>query len=160
VSQVSEPSPALLAGPHPDARDPAHGARGARRRARLAGLAGLAAVTGYVYSLDPDKGGVYPQCPSRVLFGIDCPACGGLRGTNALLRGRIAEALDHNLLLPAYLSFIGLLVGLWLLPLIGRPARTLRPPGWLLVGVLAALGAFTVLRNLPIPALQFLASDA
>ena len=43
--------------------------------------------------MDPDKGGAYPLCPSKALFGVDCPACGGLRGTNALLHGRIGEAL-------------------------------------------------------------------
>ncbi|HEY3143753.1 MAG TPA: DUF2752 domain-containing protein, partial [Acidimicrobiales bacterium] len=94
---------------------------------RFAGAAGLAAATGYVFLLDPDKGGVYPLCPSRVLFGIDCPLCGGLRGTNALLHGRIGEALNHNLLLPLYLGVAAVAMTLWMLPVIGLPERRLHP---------------------------------
>lgn len=133
---------------------------GAARRTRLATLAGLSAVTGYVFLLDPDKGGVYPLCPSRTLFGIDCPACGGLRGTNALLHGRIAEALDHNLLLPFFLGFLAVVLGLWLLPLVGRAERKLPIPRWLAVTAIAVAVAFTVARNLPFPVFDYLASEA
>jgi hypothetical protein len=127
---------------------------------RFAGAAGLAAATGYVFLLDPDKGGVYPLCPSRVLFGIDCPLCGGLRGTNALLHGRIGEALNHNLLLPLYLGVAAVAMTLWMLPVIGLPERRLHPPRWLLATAISVVVAFTVVRNLPIPGLEFLASDA
>jgi hypothetical protein len=123
-------------------------------------LAGFAAFTGYVYLMDPDKGGVYPQCPSRVLLGIDCPACGGLRGTNALLHGRVREALDHNLLLPLLLTAIAVGLGSWMLPLVGRPERQLRVPRWLLVTLAVVVVAFTVARNLPGPRFAYLASDS
>jgi len=127
---------------------------------RVATVVGLAAVTGYVYGADPDSRGVYPPCPSRTLLGLDCPACGGLRGTNALLHGRIGEALDHNLLLPVLLGVAGFTLGLWLLPLVGRPERQLRLPAWLAVGLIGTLVAFAVARNLPFDALSYLASDA
>jgi hypothetical protein len=123
-------------------------------------LAGFAAFTGYVYLMDPDKGGVYPQCPSRVLLGIDCPACGGLRGTNALLHGRVREALDHNLLLPLLLTAIAVGLGSWVLPLVGRPERQVRVPRWLLVTLGVVVVAFTVARNLPGPRFAYLASDS
>jgi hypothetical protein len=126
----------------------------------VATLAGLAAATGYVYLMDPDKGGVYPLCPSKLLLGIDCPACGGLRGTNALLHGRIHEALDHNLLLPLYLVAIAVGIGSWMLPLVGRPERQVHPPRWLVVVVFVVVGAFTIARNLPGPHFAYLASDA
>lgn len=132
----------------------------ARPRARLGTLAGLAVLTGYVYLADPDKGGAYPLCPSRTLFGVDCPACGGLRGTNALLHGRITEALDHNVLLPVFLGFFALLLGMWLLPLVGRPERTFHPPRWLYVTAGVILVAYTVARNLPFTGLDYLASTA
>jgi hypothetical protein len=134
-----------------------HGAETGRGR-RLAALAGATALTGYVYLLDPDKGGAYPLCPSRTLLGIDCPMCGGLRGTNALLHGRIGEALDHNLLLPAILGVLAVLFGFWLLPLIGRPARRLPVPRWLGVAALTALVAFGIARNLPFDSLSYLDS--
>lgn len=133
---------------------------GTSRRARAATLVGVAAATGYVFLADPDNGGAYPLCPSRTLFGIDCPACGGLRGTNALLHGRVAEALDHNLLLPLLLGFMAVALGLWLLPLVGRGAPTIRAPRWLTFAAIGLFAAFTLVRNLPVDGLEFLASDA
>jgi len=127
---------------------------------RVATVVGLAATTGYVYLADPDRRGAYPACPSRSLLGLDCPACGGLRGTNALLHGRIGEALDHNLLLPVLLGVAAFTLGMWLLPLVGRPERQLRLPAWLAVGLVGTLVAFAVARNLPFDALAYLASDA
>jgi hypothetical protein len=97
-------------------------------------------------------------CPSRALFGIDCPACGGLRGTHDLLRGHVGKALDHNLLLPGFLAVLGVVLALWLLPLVGRPARTLSAPRWATLGAVALVAAFTVARNLPLAPLEFLAS--
>jgi hypothetical protein len=129
------------------------------RLGRVLALAGLTAFTGYVYLMDPDKSGVYPLCPSRAIFGIDCPACGGLRGTNALLHGRIREALDHNLLLPLLLATIAIGVGSWMLPLAGRPARSVHLPRWLLVTLGVVFVAFTVTRNLPGAAFDYLASE-
>jgi hypothetical protein len=108
--------------------------------------------------VDPQGGGPYPACPSRLLFGVDCPGCGGLRGTHDLLHGHVVEALDHNLLLPLVLGFMAVAFGRWLLPLVGRPARPLHPPRWALVASLVVVVAFTVLRNLPIPALAWLGS--
>jgi hypothetical protein len=144
--------------------DPAIGAplpRAAPRRwARLAGLSGVAGATVYVGLVDPAAGGAYPVCPSQALFGIDCPACGGLRGTHALLNGDIGGALDHNLLLPLLLTLPAVAVALWLLPLLGRAVPRVRLPRWSLVAAGAAAAGFTVLRNLPVAGLEFLASGA
>jgi hypothetical protein len=126
--------------------------------ARWATLAAIAGATAYVGLVDPSGGSVYPLCPSRALFGVDCPACGGLRGTHDLLRGHVGQALDHNLLLPGFLAVLGVALALWLLPLVGRPAGTLRLPRWAMVGAVALVGAFTVARNLPLAPLEFLGS--
>ncbi|HEY8544713.1 MAG TPA: DUF2752 domain-containing protein [Acidimicrobiales bacterium] len=149
-------------GPHPTVEAVGHAEAAPRPgvAARLAVVGGLAALTGYVYLADPGTDGVYPACPSRALLGLDCPACGGLRGTHALLHGRIGEALDHNLLLPLLLGGFGVALALWLLPLVGRPERQLRLPTWAWTGLAVLLGAFAVARNLPIDALDYLASDA
>lgn len=59
-------------------------------------------VTGaaaYIWAVDPNKGGFYPVCPTQAILGIDCPACGGLRGSHALLRGDLSGAADNNILL-------------------------------------------------------------
>jgi Protein of unknown function (DUF2752) len=126
--------------------------------ARWATLAAVAGTTAYVGLVDPSGRGVYPLCPSRVLFGVDCPACGGLRGTHDLLRGQVGQALDHNLLLPGFLAVLGVTLALWLLPLVGRPEGTLRLPRWATVSGVALVAAFTVARNLPVAPLEFLDS--
>jgi hypothetical protein len=127
---------------------------------RLAGLAGLAGATAYLGLVDPASGGAYPPCPSQALFGIDCPACGGLRGTHDLLNGDIVGALDHNLLLPLLLALPAAALALWLLPLTGRPVPRVRLPRWSLVAAAAVAAGFAVLRNLPVAGLEFLASGA
>jgi hypothetical protein len=153
--------PAVTSEPWPAGRAGDVTARAARRPwARLGGLAALAGVTAYVGLVDPSRGGAYPLCPSRALLGVDCPACGGLRGTHDLLHGDVGAALDHNLLLPLWLGLFAVLLGLWLVPLLGRAAPAARPPRWLVVGGIIVAVGFTVLRNLPIAGLEFLASDA
>jgi Protein of unknown function (DUF2752) len=126
--------------------------------ARWATLAAVAGATAYVGLVDPSGRGAYPPCPSRVLFGVDCPACGGLRGAHDLLRGHVGQALDHNLLLPGFLAVLGVALALWLLPLVGRTPRALRLPRRATVGAVALVGAFTVARNLPLAPLEFLGS--
>jgi Protein of unknown function (DUF2752) len=125
---------------------------------RLTALAAATVATTYLALVDPSAGGAYPVCPSRLLLGIDCPACGALRGTHDLLHGHLGEALDHNLLLPAILAVLGTAFALWLLPLLGRQERALMVPRWAAVTAAAVAVAFTVLRNLPVASLEFMAS--
>jgi hypothetical protein len=141
----------------------AHGGRPSPARQiklRALVLAGMVGATTSVALVDPAAGGVYPACPSRTLLGFDCPGCGGLRGTHDLVHGNVVEALDHNLLLPVTLAVIAVALGMWLLPLVGRPARPLHPPQWTVVAAGVAVAAFTVLRNLPVPGLEWLGSSA
>lgn len=79
--------------------------------APLATLAGVAVGLGYLAVVDPNEPGHYPGCPTQTLFGIDCPGCGVMRGTHALLTGDVPAALDHNVLL---VVFIPLAVVLWI----------------------------------------------
>jgi hypothetical protein len=127
-------------------------------RSRWTGLVVGVVLVAYVALVDPARGGLYPRCPSRLLLGLDCPFCGGLRGTHDLLHGDVAGALDHNLLLPAYLIAAAVLVGTYLMPLIGRPAPPIRLPRWTMVAAAVVVVAFTVARNLP--GFDYLASGA
>lgn len=128
-----------------------------QRWGRLAGLAAAVGVAAYLAAVDPSRA-AYPPCPSRLVLGLDCPACGGLRGAHDLLRGDVAAALDHNLLLPLWLGLAAVAAALWLLPLAGRRAPAIRPPRWLVIGTGALAALFTVLRNLPVAGLEFLAA--
>jgi hypothetical protein len=93
-----------------------------------------------------------------MLLGIDCPACGGLRGTHDLLHGDVVGALDHNLLLPLLLALYAYAAVVAFAPLVGRVVRPLHPPRWALVAGAVVLATFTVVRNLPVAGLEFLGS--
>ena len=129
------------------------------RLGRVAALVGAVGAVAYVGLADPGSGAaLYPPCPSRTLFGLDCPACGGLRGTHDLLNGDLVGALDHNPLLPLLLALYAYAAVVFFAPLVGRVVRPLRPPRWVLVTGAVVLAAFAILRNLPLAGLEFLGS--
>lgn len=92
------------------------------------------------------------MCPTQLLFGVDCPGCGGLRATHALANGDIANAMDNNLL---FVVAIPLLIAGWLLwfarAWTGRwpdPSRTV--PRWqraLPIALCILLLVFGIVRN-------------
>ena len=100
----------------------------------------------------PGEGGVYPPCPFLLATGLDCPFCGGLRSTHALLQGDVSRAFDHNVLVPVL--FGAVLVGFawWSLLRITRGPVSVtwsRPVNrWILPTALALLGVFWIVRNL------------
>jgi len=110
--------------------------------------------------VDPSDGGVYPTCPTRVLLGIDCPACGTLRGLHALSRGQVSAALDHNLLLVLAVPIGAAIWWQWVRAAIGRPPRSMVPPRWAPAALLAVATMFAIVRNLPISGLAWLDSAA
>ncbi|OAA26223.1 Protein of unknown function (DUF2752) [Frankia sp. EI5c] len=132
--------------------------------ARLAGLTAVAAiaagVSARIYLVDPAEPGHYPSCPFRALTGWDCPGCGSLRGLHQLLHGQLTAAADHNVFMVvavpaltlAWLVAVARAAG-WRrrLPAVPVPALTALP---ILVGV------FWVLRNLPLPVGDWLASGS
>jgi len=127
------------------------------RRRRLAGptatIIGTAAALGYLAVVDPSEPGHYPLCPTNALLGIDCPGCGMLRGTHALLTGDVPRALDHNLLLLALVPVALVLLVRWarqawrgVVPPVTARAFRIRTRV-IVVGLVLVL-AFGVLRNL------------
>ena len=121
--------------------------------------AGGVATVGLLWARDPNPAGSYGLCPLLALTGLDCPFCGGLRGTYALMHGDVATALDHNLLLPLFLG-VAMAVAVRAWARAGVPSAkpddtrdaTRSVAGapitlwWLLVAVTAV---FFVVRNLP-----------
>lgn len=120
----------------------------AGRRAPLLTAAGVAAATGVIALADPQANHV-PLCPLLVTTGLDCPLCGGLRSVQALTRGDLVGAADHNLL---FVASLPLLAGAWLLWFLragsGRPGRGTMPR-WLVPMGFGVAVAFAVLRNIP-----------
>jgi hypothetical protein len=111
-----------------------------------------------VAAVDPNEPGRYPACPTRALLGVDCPACGTLRGLHALLHGRVGDALGHNLLLAVAVP-VALLVWIRLgLAALGRPLPQLTVPRWVVPAAAVVSATFALLRNLPVASLTWLGS--
>lgn len=90
-----------------------------------------------------------PPCVFHSLTGLECPGCGGLRGTHHLLHGRLAEAWAYN---PLAVIIMPLLVLFQINNgTIAATGRTLVLPWsrytWVLA--LALFLGFGFLRNLP-----------
>jgi Protein of unknown function (DUF2752) len=104
----------------------------------------LAGALGYVGLVDPhNPNSVFPQCPFKLLTGLNCPACGGLRMVHDLLHGDPAAAVTDNVFL---LVGIPVLAG-WVLLRSRRGQRLFPIPA--VVTIVTAGIAWTVLRNLP-----------
>lgn len=103
---------------------------------------------GYLAVANPhDPSVLMPTCPTRLLTGVDCPGCGGLRMTHDLLHGDLVGAAHSNLFLLLMLPVVAVLLGVftrarWQ----GRPARVAPKAGF---AILALAVVFAVVRNLP-----------
>lgn len=126
--------------------------RARRMLAPMLTLGGSALALGYLRFVDPNNPGHYPVCPTRALFGIDCPGCGGLRATHDLLCGDVAGALDHNVLI---VVFIPVAIFLWVRWALrawrGRTPQTtvsqFRRRNQVMIVALVLLLVFGVVRN-------------
>jgi hypothetical protein len=127
-----------------------------RRVAPALGTGALVVIaSAYIWAVDPNNGGLYPVCPTQALLGIDCPACGGLRGSHALLRGDLAGAADNNILLFLLVPVLAFVWARWLVTswkatpnmggaTVGAPTESTSK---LLIITLILVLVFGVLRN-------------
>ena len=110
------------------------------------------ALTLALHVRDPHRSGSWGFCPVKLLTGLDCPGCGGLRAVNDLTNLDLAGAASSNLL---FVLSIPLVVGIWAAWVRrswrgrGRLVPLAHPQRWGVVAVLLVT-AFTVVRNLPL----------
>lgn len=132
---------------------PARGARDTLRALAppLAVVAGGVAVSAVVLAGDPTTpGGPLPVCPSKALFGIVCPGCGGMRMLYSALHGDIGAALHYN----AVSFVIGFLL-VWstvawtMSRLRGRRVRSWLHYRWAPLAFAVVFSIWFVIRNLP-----------
>lgn len=106
----------------------------------------------YIAAVDPNQPGHYLPCPTKLLLGIDCPGCGGLRAVHSLATGDIAGAADHNLLLVVLAPVVVVAWVAWLWrAMAGAPpdasARWIRVQQPVLVAILVLTVVFSLVRN-------------
>jgi Protein of unknown function (DUF2752) len=121
-------------------------------------VAGLGACA-YIRLVDPNHSGAYPQCPTKMLTGLDCPLCGATRAVHSLIDGNLVGAMDHNLLFVLSLPLLAYAFVAWTSTRMGRPMKPLpvtNPRVIISVGVLMVV--FAVVRNLPMMPFHWLNS--
>lgn len=133
------------------------------RHSRWWWIAAAAGAVGLVvlYLFDPSRHSFYPVCYWKRWTGLNCAGCGCLRATHHLLHGDVAAAFRYNplLVLAIPVGAIGFARSKFLAR--QNPARDVESSAvpsyaWAIwLAVLLAL--FTILRNLPIHALSWLA---
>jgi hypothetical protein len=115
-----------------------------------AGVVG--ALTVALHYRDPHVQGSWGACPTKLLTGLDCPGCGGLRAVNDLTNLDLAGAVSSNLL---FVLAVPLLVGVWFAWVRrswrgeGRLLAVSHPQRWAVAALGVAL-VFAVVRNLPV----------
>lgn len=104
-------------------------------------FAGALAYTGLV---DPHRrDALFPPCPFKMLTGLNCPACGGLRMTHDLLHGNLAAAVVDNVFL--LVGIPALIAWMVYRRHTGRPVASTS----LYAVVIVSAIAWTITRNLP-----------
>jgi hypothetical protein len=122
-----------------------------------AGCAGCAAA-GLLYAFPPEEGGIFPPCLFHTLTGWHCPGCGTARCLHSLLHGHVGQAVAYNLLTVIALPFLLAWAGQWVVAAVrGKPRPARHSRAWLIWALFAAIVAFWILRNVPLPPLNLLA---
>ncbi len=119
-----------------------------QRRTRLYTTLGTGVVLGaaltYIGLADPHRpGSLFPPCPFKLLTGLECPGCGGLRMIHDVIHGDLAAAVVDNIFLLVGLPLLAAWV-LWRRSR-GQQVLTLGVGAVLIVSAVA----WTVIRNLP-----------
>ncbi len=112
-------------------------------------FAGGLAACAYVIAVDPNHSSAYPQCPTKLLTGLDCPMCGATRAVHSLLRADLRGAMDHNLIFVLLLPFIAYAFVAWTATRLGHPMKPIPMSSkWVNIPLAVVLVVFTVVRNL------------
>jgi hypothetical protein len=104
----------------------------------------------FLYAVPPFDSPFYPRCVLFSTTGWHCPGCGTARCLYSLLHGRILQALAYNAMVLFVLP-IFVIEGYRIAyaSLFRKDAPEVRYPALLLRGLVIAVVAYWLLRNLP-----------
>ncbi len=115
----------------------------------LAGVAGCLA-TAYTIGFNPhDSSNTFPLCPTKLITGLDCPACGGLRLVHDAGHGDLSAMLHDNLLLLVLSPLLVLLLWRYVHRRWRGETTRLQVPRWMVRAIVGVAIAWMVVRNLP-----------
>ena len=120
--------------------------------APVAVAVGAAACCAAILWGDPTTpGGPLPICPTKFLFGIDCPGCGSMRMIYSLLHGDLGAAAHYNAIALAALPLLMLAWATWIRGRWrGHPVRSWQHWRWTPAVTLAIAAVWTVVRTVPV----------
>jgi hypothetical protein len=122
---------------------------GRRRMLALAGTVGCLA-TAYTIGFNPhDASSTFPLCPTKLMTGLDCPACGGLRLVHDAGHGDLSAMLHDNLLLLVLSPLLVLLLWRYARRTWRGESTRLQVPRWMVWAIAGVAIAWMVVRNLP-----------
>ncbi|MGH3519207.1 MAG: DUF2752 domain-containing protein [Haloechinothrix sp.] len=111
---------------------------------------GCAASAVVLWGDPTTPGGPLPVCPTKALFGIDCPGCGGMRMLYSLLHGDIGAALHYNAVSLVILALLAWSTAAWAVGRWrGRPVRSWLHWRWAPLTFVVVFVVWFVVRNLP-----------
>jgi hypothetical protein len=132
------------------------------RASKVTAVVAAAALGGaclYTAMVDPNSSGAYPQCPLRLVTGVDCALCGGMRATHAMLGGDIMRAANQNLMVVVLAPFALWATAQWFGAQWGVRLPSLPTRKWMAPALLVAAIVFSVVRNLGVGPGPWLHSD-
>jgi hypothetical protein len=132
----------------------------ANRITAVVAAGALASACVYTAMVDPNTSGAYPQCPLRLLTGVDCAMCGGMRATHAMLGGDVMRAASQNLLLVVLAPFALWATAQWFGAQWGVRVPPLPTRRWMAPALLVVAVVFSVVRNLGFGPGPWLHSDS
>ena len=98
----------------------------------------------------PASQGFFPQCPFRMITGLQCPGCGTTRACYQLIHLHPVAAFKLNPLMMMTLPFIIYgLVGFTKSAVTGQPQRRVFIPSFYLWAWVVVMIAFWIFRNTP-----------
>lgn len=69
----------------------------------------LTGVMIYIYrNFNPIDYALFPKCPTKTMFGVDCAGCGSQRAIHHLLNGEFKLSFVQNILIIPSIPYIGL----------------------------------------------------